>query len=192
MTIVAIDVETTGLGHAGRIPRPDAVIQVGLAWRDANGDVARWSSYCNPGPAFLADGRAETALRINGISEETVLSAEPVEKVADTFWNTVFALESGGKPVEFRAFNRAFDAGFLSAEPWRIPAKRWGDCIMLDAQTHLQAYKWPKLDEAVLRLGLDWPDGPAHDAAVDAHAALLVHEKISGNGEMEKTQVKSF
>ncbi|MDP2717625.1 MAG: exonuclease domain-containing protein [Candidatus Micrarchaeota archaeon] len=180
MSIVAIDVETTGFGHAGRVARPDAVIQVGMAWRDEKGDVQRWSSYCNPGTHFLENGRAESALKVNGISEQTVLAALPAEKVAASFWDTVFGLDAKGDPVEFRAFNRAFDSVFLSAEPWRIPAQRWGACIMLDAQARLQSYKWPKLDEAVVRLGLAWPDGPAHDAAVDAHAALLVHEKISG------------
>lgn len=178
MPTVVVDVETTGLGHHGKPKRLDAVIQIGLAWRE-NGAINTWSSLANPGPQFLADGRADAALSINHISMQAIQDAPPIHAVAHAFWNKVYALEAQGDMVSFRSFNRAFDAAFLAQDPWNVPDQRWQDCIMLSAQNHFGFYKWPKLQEATNRLGISWPDGPAHDAAVDAHAALLVHEKIT-------------
>lgn len=179
MPLIVIDVETTGLGHKSCPPRPDAVVQVGMAWREANG-VKTWSQYCHPGEQYLKSGRAQAALDVNGITPEILQAAQPAAFVAEQFWQKVFQIESSGDAVQFRAYNKAFDAPFLAAEPWRVPENRWGDCIMLDAQSHLQSFRWPKLDAAVRSMGIDWPKGPAHDAAVDAHAALLVHEKMNG------------
>ncbi|MBI2445836.1 3'-5' exonuclease [Candidatus Micrarchaeota archaeon] len=183
MPIVVLDVETTGLGHKAYQPRPDAVVQIGMAWREPKGTgaVKTWSKYCHPGEQYLKGGRAQTALDINGITKEILQAAQPASFVAEQFWQQVFRIESSGDAVQFRAYNKAFDAPFLAAEPWNVPENRWGDCIMLDAQSHLQSYKWPKLDAAVRSMGLLWPEGNAHDAAVDAHAALLVHEKITGH-----------
>ncbi len=181
MATVIVDVETTGLGHKGRPPRPDAVVQVGMAWRAGKGKVKTWSSYCNPGKEFLEGGRAEQALRVNGIREETILNAEPIGKVAGAFWRQVGKIESKTcSSVEFRAYNRSFDEGFLSTTPWEIPPHRWSACIMLDATDCLNRAKWLRLEEAMQALRIPWPEDRAHDAAVDAHAALLVHEKLRG------------
>lgn len=176
-TTIAIDVETTGLGHKAYPPRADAVLQVGMAWR-ANGKVKTWSSYCNPGEKFLENGRADQALRINGISEETVLAAKPVDEVAGMLWKRVYKLDAlAGRPALFRAYNRAFDEGFLGSHPWNVPSGRWGDCVMLDAAKRLGC-NWLKLGKALEALGIEPPKKRLHDAAADAHAALLVHEKI--------------
>ena len=173
-----VDVETTGFGHKANPPREDAVLQIGLAWRDSKNNIQTWSRYCNPGERFFENGRAESALKINGITKDTTQSAQTAEKIAQEFWNVVFELETKGNMAKFYSYNVAFDAPFLAQTPWSVPSHRFGDCVMLKAQVFMNYYKWPKLEDAVRRLGINWPKGPAHDAAVDAHAALLVFEAI--------------
>ena len=57
---------------------------------------------------------------------------------------------------------------------------------MLAAQQHLGLWKWPKLQEAVIYLGVTPPAGRAHTAAVDSHAALLVHERLTGGRQLRE------
>ncbi|MBI5636011.1 3'-5' exonuclease [Candidatus Micrarchaeota archaeon] len=180
MTTVAIDVETTGLGHAARPPRQDAVLQLGIAWREKT-EVKTWSKLCNPGKKFLANGRAGAALAVNRIQVGAIQNAEPAKAVAEEFWSKIDSIEGGssGEPVEFRAYNRFFDEGFLSQKPWSIPRHKWGSCIMQAAAKTLVNADRLKLERAMQMLQIPW-FGQAHDAAIDARAALLVHEKISG------------
>ncbi len=183
-TVVAVDTETTGLGHMDRYgPRPDGVVQVGYACRDPNGRVQRWAQICNPGAEYLAGGRASQALAINGLTSAQILRAPKAREVAKVLHRRLGTLEKGaGRPLVLRSYNRAFDEPFLRAEPWRVPREWWGSCIMVQAADHLNGSggRWLKLEMTVDRLGLRWPTGAAHTAAVDAHAALLIHEALGG------------
>jgi len=181
--IVVIDTETTGLGHVDRPPRDDAVIQVGLAWRDRDGSVRNWHRTCNPGEEYLRGGRARDALRISGITEKEVLDSPPARQVAgELVENLRFVNSHHVKEVEIRAYNRAFDEPFLAEEPWELGKFRWGPCIMLAAQSRLfgKYAKWPRLEESMNALRLEWPAPRAHHAGADSHAALLVDEAVSG------------
>lgn len=178
---VVVDTETTGFGHNANPPRPDGVIQVGLAYRDAYGEVQTWSSLCNPGEEYLEDGRAEGALDVSGLAEDDVLSAPPAREVASRFWDRIHEIrDERDQPVEFRSYNLDFDGPFLADDPWGVLADRWGPCIMERATLYLNGPggRWPKLEAAVRRLDLEWPEGPAHDAGVDSQAALLVDEAL--------------
>jgi len=179
LTLIVVDVETTGLGHAGYPQRADGVVQVGMAWRHPKNGIQRWSAYCNPGEHYYADGRAEGAFRVNGRTEEDVRMAQPVHDVAQQFWTKVAQIDPSGRKAAFKSYNRKFDQPFLEPDPWNLPDERWGDCIMLDAASKLNA-RWLKLEKATSAFQIPWPEGKAHDAAVDAHAALLVHEKMHG------------
>ena len=179
MAVVSIDVETTGLGHKASPPREDAVLQVGIAWRGKNAGVRTWSELCNPGMKFLAGGRAAAALQINGIAPQAVLKARPARTVAGELWRRIRAVEeSCGEAAEFRAYNRAFDQGFLAKSPWKIPERRWGECIMRKAAYRLAGCDRLKLERAMAMLEIAWPGPRAHDAAYDAHAALLIDERF--------------
>jgi DNA polymerase III epsilon subunit-like protein len=179
--VVVVDTETTGLGHNGRPPRPDGIVQVGYAWRNSKSKIIRWAALCNPGESYLRGGRAAEALRINGIRPSEVLGAPAAKVVAAEFRERLEGIrDSSGRELEVRSFNRRFDEPFLRPAPWRLPSQLWGPCLMLAAQSHLGMWKWPKLHEALDYLGITPPPGRAHTAAVDAHAALLVHERISG------------
>lgn len=174
-TIVAIDAETTGLGSkAGRI---DAVVQAGYAVRV--GDVVEsWHATCNPGDRFLEGGRAATALRINGLSLDSVLKAPPATAVAAELRERLASIEARtGLPVELRAYNAAFDRPFFMADPWRL-TQPWGPCIMLAACHALTPDgKWPRLAEAIDMLGLPRL-GVLHNAEHDARLALMVDEAL--------------
>lgn len=179
MTLIVLDVETTGLGHAGYPSRADGVVQIGMAWRADEG-IQRWSAHCNPGEAYYVDGRAEGAFRVNGLNEQFVRQAQASTDVAQAFWDQVAKIDPTGRKACFKSYNRKFDQPFLTPDPWNIPDERWGDCIMLDAARKLNGYDRIGLKKAMAGFGIQWPEGKAHDAAVDAHAALLIHEKMHG------------
>lgn len=188
-TIIICDTETTGLGHIDRPPRKDGVIQVGYAWRKPDGEVQRWHTNCNPGEEFFERGRADIALRINKIGREEVAVAPPVHEAAAIFRGHLKTIaQSTGRPVELRAYNRAFDLPFLRIDPWSLQDDLWGPCVMLGAARHLDGPfgRWPKLVDACRRMDIPWPEGEAHNAAVDSHAALLVHEAmLAAKGEYQ-------
>lgn len=183
--VIVVDTETTGLGHNSRPPRHDAVVQIGYAWRTPRGAIVRWHETCNPGELYLRSGRASEALRINGLSLTEVLEARPATLVAQDLRGRLEEIRSvTGRQVELRSYNRAFDEPFLAAKPWRVRSSDWGPCLMQAAQDHLGYWKWPKLQEAIQMLGIEPPVGRSHTAAVDSHAALLVHEKIFGGSRL--------
>jgi DNA polymerase III epsilon subunit-like protein len=178
--VVVVDTETTGLGHNNRPPRPDAIVQIGYAWRNTAGKVIRWSNTCNPGAAYLRGGRASEALRINGLSLDMILAAPSAQAVAAEFRDQLDRVrDESGLELEIRSYNRRFDEPFLRVRPWRVPSSLWGPCLTQAAQEHLGHWKWPKLHEAVNLMGIQPPPGRSHTAAVDSHAALLIHERLS-------------
>ena len=171
---VVLDTETTGLDPEGH-----GVVQVAFAYRDpATRAVATWSDVADPGERFYANGRAARAFRINGLSVERVAAARKAPEVAADLRGRLrrLAVLHGG--VDLRAYGADFDPPFLAAAPWRLLGP-WGPCLMREAAHALDPRgTWPKLVDACARLGIAYP-GRAHDAASDAHAALLVHEAIA-------------
>ncbi|HWH08327.1 MAG TPA: exonuclease domain-containing protein [Candidatus Thermoplasmatota archaeon] len=170
---VVLDTETTGLGPAA------AVVQVALAYRDpATREVRTWSEVCDPGPAFYADGRADAAFRVNGLTAARVAAARKAPVVASELRTRLRRLAAAHGGVELRAYHVEFDRAFLAAAPWSLPGP-WGACLMLEAAAALDpAGRYVRLLEACARLGVAFPGRP-HDAASDAHAALLVHEALA-------------
>lgn len=194
--IVVLDVETTGLGR--QVGRPDGIVQVGMATRDPEtGEIRTWSDVCNPGQGYLAGGRADEALEINGLTKDEVLAARPARKVAADLHEKLEALRDraadGGlgaaldrlrgrfAGLDLRAYNVGFDRGFLQDDPWRIDGP-WGPCLMLAAHEVLNpGGKWPKLGEACDALEIELGEEEAHDAGADAEAALRVWEHLQGS-----------
>jgi DNA polymerase III epsilon subunit-like protein len=127
--IVVVDTETTGLGRFdGRGARPDAVVQVGLAWRPKGEGVQVWERVCNPGPKFVEGGRADEALKISGLTLEQVLSAPSAESIGRELRSVLARIRRSEGEVDLRAFNVEFDKVFLSVEPWTIRTG-WGPCL---------------------------------------------------------------
>lgn len=179
--IVVIDTETTGLGHTAKPPRKDGIVQVGFAYRDAEGTARTWSEYCNPGEDLLRPGWADEALAVNGLPRDRIRASPSAKLVAQQLHTRLEGIrQSTRKPLELRAYNRGFDEPFLAARPWSVPSNLWGPCIMRAVTLYLEGpdAAWVGLRRATRRLGIDWPEGPPHDAGVDSHAALLVLEEL--------------
>jgi len=133
MPVVAIDTETTGLNSSD-----SAIIQVGIAWRD-DVQVNTWSDFCNPGVGYFANGKADVALAKNKIPLSTIRKSKAPRVVSKKLWSQLQSIEeSAREPIELRAFNRPFDAGFLAKEPWGIPSHMWGPCVMEAVQNHFR------------------------------------------------------
>lgn len=172
---VAIDTETTGFGHTLKPdPRDDAIIQVGIAWRDDAGELQQWVETCYPHPSMLVDGRAMKALEVNKLTLGEVLAARTDKEVSATLWEKLAKL----RPLKLRAYNMAFDRPFLGLEPWQL-VEEWGPCIMLQAQAVLDPTgRWPKLSAACRALGVSTESEVLHNAGTDARLALLIAEKL--------------
>ena len=175
---MVIDTETTGLGLFGRTgPRPDGVVQVGIAWRRPSRQIQVWERICNPGAEFLEGGRADEALQINGLTREQVLSAPVVKSVAKELREKLAQIRRRYGRFQLLAFNVEFDKSFLVAQPWNIRTG-WGPCLMEEAAQLFGARRGRiGLGEAAGLVGIK-VGGRQHTAAVDAQTALLLHEHV--------------
>lgn len=179
MALVVVDTETTGLGqHDSHGPRPDAIVQVGIAWRHPSRGVQTWERNCNPGSEFLEGGRADVALGISGLTRDQVLAAPSCKRVAGELRVILAQIKRAQGVVQLRAFNVEFDKSFLAVEPWML-RNGWGPCLMVEAAEGF-GFSTGRvgLAKAAATLGIR-VDGRPHTAAVDAHTALLVHEHFA-------------
>lgn len=177
--VVAVDTETTGLGEFDRGGRrPDAVVQIGAAWRDNNGKVVVWERVCNPGREFMEGGRATEALALSGLTVPEVLKAEGAAKVARDFRSLLSKIRTAHGSIEICAFNVEFDRAFLSVSPWNLKAG-WGPCLMIEAARFL-GYDTARvsLSKAADLIGVP-VQGRPHTAGSDARTALLLHERVT-------------
>ena len=171
MTVVVVDTETTGFGHIGKPPRPDGIVSVGMAWRNARGKLCAWEERCDPGEEYYSGGRAIDALRVNGLTEDAVRQYPPSTTIAER----VRIMLSMIGCAQLRSYNQAFDRPFLEAVPWSLQHP-WGDCIMLAATK--PGGRWPKLKVACKERGID-TTGPLHSSGHDARLAYLLMEALN-------------
>lgn len=175
---VFVDVETTGLvSHRGR-DRVNGIVEVGIAWRNGS-EVCTWSELCNPGRQFLPNAiktirHMESRGKKYAISPAMIIDAASENDAATRFHDQ---LESLGDDIAFRAFNNNFDKGFLTANPWNLGQKNWGQCVMQQSKQHFQ--RQMSLARVMAAFGIDWPPGDQHRAEIDAHAALLVADALA-------------
>lgn len=187
--IVVVDTETTGLGRFhDRGPRPDGVVQVGLAWRHPTRGIQVWERICNPGPKLLEFGRAAEALRISGLTETQVLAAPTSAKVARELHTQLTRIRREQGRIELRAFNVKFDRSFLTLEPWKLKTG-WGPCLMVEAARGF-GYDSERvgLGRAAELVGVKI-EGRPHTAGTDARTALLVHEYFAARIGSRRDQI---
>jgi hypothetical protein len=179
--IVAIDTETTGLGHRLEPPQDDAIIQVGIAWRDTSGKLSTWGSLCLPDKKYFANGRADRALEVNKLGINDILKAKTDIIVARDLRVKLTEIKTKHrKEVELRAYNLKFDEPFLRKKPWNIPTSIWGPCIMRSTSNYFRlGMANLKLADALDKLGIKKPKGNLHNAETDATAALLINERLN-------------
>ncbi len=122
--IIVVDTETTHYK-----PQLAHVIEIGAYGISPDGTPQRFSSLCNPGIDLRG---CEEALRINGIKEEEVLEARPIDDVAEDFteWLVGFDYEKG-YGVELAGFNSDnYDGPILARSPWDLSIKLWKFDVM--------------------------------------------------------------
>jgi hypothetical protein len=151
------------------------VVQVGIAWRSAAGEMQIWEQTCDPGRSYLAGGRADEALSINGLTPAVIQLAPRASAVARALRSKLVGIRKDHHGLELRAFNMSFDRPFLEAQPWNLKAE-WGPCLMIQAARLFGSFNgriplWRACQEANIPLG-----ARLHTAGIDARLALELHE----------------
>ena len=150
---VFLDTETTGLAADDRI--------VDIAIVDADGAVLL-NQLVNPGIAIAPQAEA-----IHGISSAMVADAPTIDAIAPMISKLL-----AGRPVVI--YNVNFDVQFLHRSGiW--PEETY--CLMQAAQDFFRAARWPRLDVACYKLGVERKT--AHRALVDADDARRVFLAIA-------------
>lgn len=175
---IITDVETTGK----RTPNA-RIIEIGAVVLDSRLQEAdHFHILANPGEEALRNAAPE-ALRKNGISLEEIRAGVPIEEAAARY-QAFLAKYPGAK---IHAFNNEFDKWFLERDPWRVPAKSWGDCIMVASMEIMNEAgvleifkngepKWPNLGEAAKFFGV--PLSANHRGLPDARVAAGIYAEI--------------
>ena len=125
---IFIDTETTGLGHVATPQRDDAIIEIGIAYRDRHNFIRKKSYICNPGPEYFKNGHSDEALSVSKIDVGDILAAKPDYDVAIDARNLFNTLRQYQKLV-FHAYNMPFDSVFLQKDPWNFDLT-WGSDVM--------------------------------------------------------------
>ena len=177
MLDVVIDIVTTGLGRR----RPEAIIEVGLAWRSTRGRVRTIGWLCNPGEYYFNRGRGDRALELNDLSKEKILSAPTHESVSHEVRHFIQNLKEQYGGVQLFAYNIELKKSYLIHEPFNLNYS-YGPCIMERAcQRWNKGGKYLRLAEAIVYFEDPIPEEIVtglHSAQKEAHLALLLHEVL--------------
>jgi DNA polymerase III epsilon subunit len=163
-TVFVIDLETTGLYpkrgdrilEIAAVPVVDGLIRM-------EGAFNRLVNPLTPIPP--------EATRINGITDEMVRGAPPIERVLPEFFACV-----GVHPLV--AHNAAFDVGFLRHYANALGLSGFTNRVVdtIDISKELfPGSKSHSLDALVLRLGIPTGDGKRHRSLQDAFLAALCY-----------------
>lgn len=169
---VFIDTETTGLGHADkREKREDGIIQIGIAYRDENGEIITYSKLCRPDNRYFEGNRADEALNVSKIPLLAIQHAPRDYIVANMVRNYLNSLGN----IVLHSYNVPFDKVFLEHEPWHFSYK-WGYDPMKMMAKILKTDDWISLVKARDHFKIEL-DGNPHNAKYDARLTLLVYEE---------------
>ena len=183
--IIVIDTETTS-----KYPDKAHVVEIGAITEDGR----TFSQVCNPG---IDLSKCKEALAVNGISEEEILEAPPIEKVVHDFKSWVFNRIGYSQTLVLAGYNsNNYDSKILAREPWLIPSWLWKYDIMFMAMEEMNSAgalpihpyygtpKWPRLSEAEIFFNVK-RKGTSHRALSDARATLEILEKIQKRATCE-------
>ncbi len=188
---VALDTETTGLGPFGNPPRPDGVLEVGVAWRDPyTRDFTTWSSLVRPRAELVANDYAKYALNINGLKLEELEVAPQSGVVAARLARLLGALQAQSPtPLVLVAHNAAFDKHMMAETDENLATAVEGfewKCTQVRGRPVAKVSGWLSLKKGleIFKVVPPWKDGEmaAHRASGDALAALMLWEKLDELG----------
>lgn len=212
--VAAIDCETTGLGpfgdgSPGREPREDTILSVGIALRlpplpgELKGEIFTWESTIRPDPSFLADGRADFALQLNGLTREELSAAPPAWAVAAQLNGLLAAIDmmrlDPTHQCSLVAYRADFDRHFVRMGLSSAVADRRWQCAMARAAQiepeviQVAAAAGHKNGHVPLRVAaahynVTAPEKGQHSAAVDAKWTLELWEQLDAI-ERERARV---
>lgn len=196
---VVVDTETTGLPGKppGWEPR---IVEVGAVVVTADLRVVAdlgFQVLVKQPADHLRDPRAVGAWGLSDLTPEKVLddgTAEPIAALWFALWLGWAKAVHGAARV--RAFNQAFDHGFLRRPPWYLEYLRpIGPCIMLEATKAMDREnalprwangepKWAKAEEAAAfyrQRGHEIPEAGTHralpDAILEAYIAVAMERE---------------
>jgi DNA polymerase III epsilon subunit family exonuclease len=171
-TIVAIDLETTGLHSA-----VDRIIEIAAVRFVHEGEVVdRFEALINPGCAI-----PESAIRVHGIREDDLRDAARVEEVLPRFVAWLGPSTDSGYLI---AHHAAFDCAFLGEEGSRAGLDLTGYEV-IDTLT-LARWKWPHAPSHRLEQLMDWlglPGQVTHRAMADAEALRFLWNALGVDPE---------
>jgi len=183
--IIVIDTETTS-----KYPDQAHVVEIGAITEDGR----KFSSLCNPGVDL---SKCKEALAVNGIPEEDILEALPVQAVAKDFIRWINSFTPVWDPPILAGYNsNNYDSRILEREPWNIPRDWWKYDIMFMAMEEMHSAgalpihpyystpKWPRLSEAEKFFNVK-RKGQSHRALSDARATLDIFRKIQKRATCE-------
>lgn len=176
---IFVDTETTGLGHI--VKREDAVVEVGLAYRNSPAVITTWEGKMWPGERFFEEGRAAKALEVNHLELEDLRAQPPPLFV----WGQFTSELMHAKATRILCWNNAFDEPFIRLEPilsaWLDANDITFHCAMLEiAQAHGRTRV--SLQAMCAAYGVPRDDSKAHRAAYDAELTLHVYEAFKARG----------
>ena len=177
---IFFDTETTGLGDLATPPREDAIVEVGMAYR-FDGKIITYGNVCKPYDYFFADGRANEALKVSGITMEEINKAKSEDDIAEevrNILNKLILVER--QDIVLHSYNIPFDQSFLEDCPWFLGFYDWGEDPMVLASRDMGFnYDRIALWKAVKYYLIEAPDESRyHSALYDAYMAMLIYEKI--------------
>lgn len=194
-----VDVETTGIkSYSAHVVEAAAV-----AADESLVEIDSFHTMANPGEEAIALASPE-ALEVNRLSPDDIRRAPAAAEAAAAFR----AFLSRFPGAQIHAFNNDFDLWFLAREPWKIPSRSWGECVMRAAKdvmgeaNALKRFpdgksKWPSLQEAAKFFGI--PLEQTHRALEDARIAtkvyreiLLRRDEIAASDEADMVQEEGF
>lgn len=168
--LVAIDTETGGF-DAGEV----ALLQVGLAWRDPQGEIATRAFDVIPEPGLRVDLQALEVNGWRGVPAGAVPEARVLEHLAGPL--SLVSMLEGRVVAHYAAFDREhLRAAYTRHGHDGLP--RWNWACTWESQKRVHGGRHGgSLDMVCERYGIErqTKDG-AHDAALDAVAALQVAE----------------
>jgi ATP-dependent DNA helicase DinG len=156
-TIVALDVETTGLS-----PERDAVIEIGMIRFHGDREEERWSSFVHPGCRI-----PPVITQLTGITDAMVSGAPAIKDLLPTIREFV-------GEAALLGHNIAFDLAFFRRH------RMWGDQDSIDTLELASALlpRAPRYNLGALCAHLGIPTSVTHRALDDAIASFELYRKL--------------
>lgn len=159
-------------------PTSEQIRTLLISWgKKPENKVYSYGQIAFPSMKYVTEGRADEAMRINGITSIDLLKSPMASEVAKHVRAQLgFLNDREDCEVILHAYNIDFDRPFLEAEPWNIQGI-WGRDPMKMYADLFNDGRYAKLTNAMAHLEIE-RQGRQHTAESDAICAMLLYEKL--------------